>query len=254
MKVHRYKTRDGSPQTGWLQEGQIGLLEGDLFEGYQRKEPAIPLERVQILPPVLPGKIICVGRNYPEHAKEMNAEIPRIPILFLKPPSAIIGPGQSIELPLQSSQVEYEGELAVVIGKSARHTQADDARRIIFGYTIANDVTARDLQRADGQWTRAKGFDTFCPLGPWIDTDIDPYDVLLTTHVNGQMRQMSSTRDMIFPVFQLISFITSVMTLEAGDVILTGTPAGVGPVSAGDVVKVTIEGIGELVSPVIAGG
>ncbi len=253
MKVLRFMTREGGPLTGWLQDGQIGLLEGNLFEGYQRMDPMIPLERVQLLPPVLPGKIICVGRNYPEHAKEMSVEIPKIPILFLKPPSAVIGSGQPIEMPPQSTQVEYEGELAVVIGKSARHIQPDAARRIIFGYTIANDVTARDLQRSDGQWTRAKSFDTFCPLGPWIETDIDPYDVLLTTHLNGQLRQMTSTRDMVFPVFQLISFITSVMTLEAGDVILTGTPAGVGPVSAGDVVKVTIEGIGELISPVIAG-
>jgi 2-keto-4-pentenoate hydratase/2-oxohepta-3-ene-1,7-dioic acid hydratase in catechol pathway len=252
MKLLRFKTRDGRPQTGWLQDGRVGLVEGDLFGGYRRLEPGIALEQVQLLPPVTPGKIVCIGRNYPDHAKEMNAEVPRIPMLFLKPPSAVIGPGQPIEIPPQSAQVEYEGELAVVIGKTIRHAQPDAARAAIFGYTIGNDVTARDLQRSDGQWTRAKGFDTFCPLGPWIETELDPYDALLTTHLNGQLRQMTSTRDMVFPVYQLISFISSVMTLEPSDVVLTGTPAGVGVVSAGDVVKVTIEGIGELVSPVTA--
>jgi 2-keto-4-pentenoate hydratase/2-oxohepta-3-ene-1,7-dioic acid hydratase in catechol pathway len=158
----------------------------------------------------------------------------------------LIAQGETILLPAQSRQVEFEGELAVVIGKKATHILADQARQYILGYTIANDVTARDLQKADNQWTRAKGFDTFCPTGPWIDTSVDPFDLLISTHVNGILRQMSSTKDMIFPIFELVAYISSIMTLEAGDLILTGTPAGVGELKPGDHVTVTIEGIGEL--------
>jgi 2-keto-4-pentenoate hydratase/2-oxohepta-3-ene-1,7-dioic acid hydratase in catechol pathway len=179
--------------------------------------------------------------------------VPEIPLLFLKPISAVIGPGDNIVLPPQSKQVEHEGELAVVIGRTGRWIAAEEAREYIFGYTVADDVTARDLQRRDGQWTRGKGFDTFCPLGPWIETDLDPADVLVQTRVNGEMRQMASTREMMFSVEQLIAFISSVMTLEPGDVILTGTPAGIGPLKHGDVVEVTVEGIGSLSNPVVTG-
>jgi 2-keto-4-pentenoate hydratase/2-oxohepta-3-ene-1,7-dioic acid hydratase in catechol pathway len=193
-----------------------------------------------------------VGRNYAEHAREQNVEVPEIPLLFLKPPSAVIGPGESIILPPQSKQVEHEGELAVVIGRAGRWIQSEEALKYVLGYSVANDVTARDLQRRDGQWTRGKGFDTFCPLGPWIETELDPADVLVQTRVNGEMRQMASTREMMFPVEQLIAFISSVMTLQPGDVILTGTPAGIGPLQPGDVVEVSVEGVGSLSNPVAA--
>ncbi|OGN94228.1 MAG: 2-hydroxyhepta-2,4-diene-1,7-dioate isomerase, partial [Chloroflexi bacterium RBG_13_48_10] len=202
--------------------------------------------------PVLPGKIICVGRNYAEHVKETKAEIPTTPLLFLKPPSSVIGPTQTIFLPPQSQQVDHEAELAVVIGKRGRWIQPTDASDFIFGYTVGNDVTARDLQRRDGQWTRSKGFDTFCPLGPWIETEFDPTDTLITCHVNGELRQMASTRDMIFHVDQIIAFASSIMTLEPGDVIMTGTPAGISPLNPGDIVEVTIDGLGKLRNTVAA--
>lgn len=178
--------------------------------------------------------------------------MPESPLLFLKPPSSVIGPDAPILLPPQSERVEHEGELAVVIGKPGRWISPKHAHTHIFGYTLANDVTARDLQRKDGQWTRGKGFDTFCPLGPWIETEFDPSDALLTCHVNGDMRQMGSTRDMVFDVKQLIAFASTIMTLLPGDVILTGTPAGVGPLTPGDVVEVSIEGLGTLRNPVDA--
>jgi 2-keto-4-pentenoate hydratase/2-oxohepta-3-ene-1,7-dioic acid hydratase in catechol pathway len=231
-------------------EDRIGPLDGSPFESYRRQEATIPLSAVRLLAPVVPGKIICIGRNYVEHAREHDAEVPETPLLFLKPPSAVIGPGDKIILPPQSQQVEHEGELAVVIGRRGRWIPMDQALEHVWGYTIGNDVTARDLQRRDGQWTRGKGFDTFCPLGPWIDTDFDPADALLTCRVNAEIRQMATIRDMVFTIPQLITFISSVMTLEPGDVILTGTPAGVGPMAAGDVVTVEIEGLGELKNPV----
>jgi 2-keto-4-pentenoate hydratase/2-oxohepta-3-ene-1,7-dioic acid hydratase in catechol pathway len=193
-----------------------------------------------------------VGRNYAAHAREHDAEVPEVPILFLKPPSSLIGPEERIVLPPQSQQVEHEAELAVVIRRIGRWITADEAYQYVLGYTAANDVTARDLQRRDGQWTRAKGFDTFCPLGPWIETHFDPADALITCHVNGELRQMASTRDMVFRVRQLIAFASSVMTLEPGDVLLTGTPAGVGQLVDGDVVEVAVEGIGTLRNPVVA--
>jgi 2-keto-4-pentenoate hydratase/2-oxohepta-3-ene-1,7-dioic acid hydratase in catechol pathway len=208
------------------------------------------LDHIRLLPPVEPGKIICVGRNFAAHAAEHNAQVPDRPLLFLKPPSSIIGPGDELMLPPQSQNVEHEAELALVIGRSGRWIHPDKACDHILGYTAANDVTARDLQQLDGQWTRGKGFDTFCPIGPWIETDLDPADALITCYVSGQMRQMGSTRDMHFPVTNLVAFISSVMTLNAGDLILTGTPAGVGPLHDGDEVTVEVEGIGELTNPV----
>ncbi len=223
-----------------------------MFGGFRRLEANIPVEKVNLLPPVQPSKIICVGRNYVAHAQEHGAEVPEIPLLFLKPPSSLIGSHAAIQLPRQSQRVEHEAELAVVIGKSGRWITPETALEHVFGYTIANDVTARDLQRSDSQWTRGKGFDTFCPLGPWVDTEFDPTDVLITCHVNGEMRQMASTRDMVFGVRQLIAFTSSVMTLEPGDILLTGTPAGVGPLHPGDVVEVTIEHLGTLRNVVAA--
>jgi 2-keto-4-pentenoate hydratase/2-oxohepta-3-ene-1,7-dioic acid hydratase in catechol pathway len=212
----------------------------------------LDLESIRLLAPVTPGKIICVGRNYTAHAKEHDAEVPEIPLLFLKPATSLIGHRDHIVLPPQSTQVEHEAELAVIIGKRGRWIDAGEALDYVLGYTIANDVTARDLQRRDGQWTRSKGFDTFCPLGPWIETEYDPSDRVITCHVNGEMRQMASTRDMVFTVRQIIAFASSIMTLEPGDALLTGTPAGVGPLLPGDIVKVSIEGLGDLENGVVA--
>ena len=250
MKILRFQTSDLTPRFGWLFEDQVGQIDGDPFSAFRRLEPEFPVDKVHILPPVKPQKIICLGRNYEAHAKEHGVEMGEIPTLFLKPPSSIIGPGDSILLPPQSQQVQHEAELALIIGKRGRWIPPDDAFDHVFGYTIANDVTARDLQRNDVQWTRGKGFDTFCPLGPWVDTDFDPVDALITCHVDEEMRQMASTRDMFFTVPQLVVFISSVMTLEPGDVILTGTPSGVGDLVDGNTVRITIEGLGTLANPV----
>jgi len=250
MRFVRYQQENMAPRFGWLHEGNIGPLDGSPFEGYRRLDATIPMQSVSLLAPVTPQKIICVGRNYAEHAREQNADIPEIPLLFMKPPSSIIADKEAILLPPQSSQVDHEAELAVVIGQTCRWVSSEKALQAIFGYTIANDVTARDLQNKDGQWTRSKGFDTFCPIGPWIETDFDPADALITCRVNDEMRQMSSTREMIFTIPQLIAFISSIMTLVPGDIILTGTPAGIGELHSGDNVEINIEGIGVLRNPV----
>ena len=252
MKILRFTTPTLSPRYGWLDEDLIGEIDGDPFAAYRRLEPDIPIDTVRLLPPVQPGKIICVGRNYAAHAKEFDNEISPVPVIFLKPDTSLVGPGDAIRLPPQSSQVQHEAELALVIGKRGRWIQPGDALAHAFGYTIANDVTARDLQRADSTWTRGKGFDTFCPVGPWIDTEFDPADALITCHFGEELRQMASTRDMIFTIPQLIVFISSVMTLQPGDLILTGTPAGVGDLAPGLTVSITIEGLGTLTNPVEA--
>lgn len=250
MQLIRYRMGEDTPRFGWLHQNQVGMIEGDPFGNFRRLEATIPLENVRILAPIQPSKIICVGHNYVSHAKEHQVEVPEYPLIFLKPSTTIINPGDLIVLPPQSQQVEHEAELAVIIGKSARWIPPEEATSVIFGYTIANDVTARDLQKRDGQWTRSKGFDTFCPLGPWVETEFDPADSMITCYVNDDMRQMASTRDMVFSIRQLIAFITSIMTLLPGDIILTGTPAGVGPLFPGDIVKITIEGLGTLKNPV----
>jgi len=245
MRIVRFQIPDSKkPKYGWLLDDKVGEISGNIFGRYQRKEALTPLSDVKLLAPSEPTKIVCVGRNYVEHAKELGNEVPKVPLIFLKPPSSIISNGETILLPPQSAQVEHEAELVVVIGKRGRHVTAENAKKIILGYTVGNDVTARDLQKSDGQWTRAKGFDTFCSFGPWIDTDFDPSDAVVTCRVNGQMRQMASTRDMVFNVGVLIAFITSIMTLEPGDLIFTGTPAGVGELKDGDEVSVEIEGLG----------
>ena len=255
MRIVRYETQDGKkPKYGWLLDDKVGEIGGNIFGRYQRKEAETPLADVRLLAPSEPTKILCVGRNYVEHAKELGNEVPKIPLIFMKPPSSIIANGDTILLPPQSAQVEHEGELVVVIGKRGRHITTENARKHILGYTIGNDVTARDLQKSDGQWTRAKGFDTFCPFGPWIDTEFDPADSVVTCRVNGQMRQMASTRDMVFNVGVLISYISSVMTLEFGDLIFTGTPSGVGQLKDGDEVAVEIEGLGEIKNKVKSEG
>jgi 2-keto-4-pentenoate hydratase/2-oxohepta-3-ene-1,7-dioic acid hydratase in catechol pathway len=215
---------------------------------------AIPLSDVRLLTPVEPSKIVCIGRNYREHAKELNHTVPTEPLFFLKPPSSLIGPGDEIRRPnALSRRVDYEGELGVVIGRRCyRLQESDDVRLYILGYTCINDVTARDLQEKDGQWTRAKGFDTFCPVGPVVAEGLDPWKgVCVQSRVNGQLRQNGTTADFLFPLELLLRFISQVMTLEAGDVIATGTPAGVGPLQPGDTVEVTVEGVGRLTNPVV---
>lgn len=205
----------------------------------------LSLDDVELLAPCQPSKIVCVGLNYTEHARELKMQIPSEPILFLKPPSAVLSPGGQIIYPSSSRHVDYEGELGVVIGKLCRNVPADEAEKYILGYTCFNDVTARDLQKKDGQWTRAKSFDTFAPFGPWI-AKIDPSDAAIQTRVNGVVKQKSSTPDLIFSVPKLVEFISNVMTLLPGDVIATGTPPGVGPLQKGDIVEVEVEGIGVL--------
>ncbi len=222
------------------------------FEGGERAD--LPLSAVRLLSPVEPSKVVCIGRNYREHAKELNHPIPTEPLFFLKPPSSVIATGDHIRRPNTLSQrVDYEGELGVVIGKRCyRLRQGEDVRPYILGYTCVNDVTARDLQDKDGQWTRAKGFDTFCPVGPVVAENLDPWKgVNVQTRVNGQLRQNGTTTDFLFPLDTLIRFIAQVMTLEPGDIIATGTPVGVGPLQPGDSVEVTVEGIGTLKNPVV---
>lgn len=252
MRLVRYIEKNRKPRYGWVLEDKVGPIEGNPFEAFKRGEAKTALAKVSLLPPVMPSKIICVGRNYAAHAQEHDVEVPEVPLLFLKPPSSLNGPGGVIVLPPQSQKVEHEAELAVVIGKRSRWLDAESAKEAILGYTIANDITARDLQRRDGQWTRGKGFDTFCPIGPWVETEFDPADAVITCSVNGELRQMGSTRDMVFSVRQLVAYASSVMTLEPGDILLTGTPAGVGPLIDGDQLLTSIEGLGELRNPVQA--
>lgn len=215
----------------------------------------IPLRELALLTPVAPTKIVCVGRNYRDHAKELGNEVPSEPLLFFKPPSSLLAPGGTILLPKQSERVDFEGELAVVIGRRARGlSREEDLAPYIHGFSLANDVTARDLQKKDGQWTRAKGFDTFCPLGPVVDTGITlDGGLTIETHVNGVLRQHGSTEDFIFSLPILLEYITAAMTLEPGDLLLTGTPAGVGPLEAGDLVEVSVPGLGRLSNRVAAG-
>ncbi len=246
MRIIRYQIEDQPPCFGWEADGRVGPLSASPLGLYRRLELEYELSKVQLLPPILPGKIIAVGCNYPLHSDEQSEEVPEIPILFLKPLSAVIGPGEVIQLPPQSQHVEYGAELAVVIRKGGRWIRAQNALQHVLGYTIANDVTARDLQQRDQQWTRAKGFDTFCPMGPIIETELDIADLLITCRVNGEMRQMASTKEMVFSIPQLIAFVSSVMTLNAGDMIMTGTPTGGGELNDGDLLESEIEGIGIL--------
>ena len=227
----------------------LAQLRGDARSVYFKSRP---MSEVDLLPPVTPSKIICVGRNYRDHAKELGNEVPAEPLLFFKPISALLAPGSLVRMPRVSARVDFEGELALVMGRSASKVQPDeDWRSYVRGYTIANDVTARDLQKKDGQWTRAKGFDTFCPAGPFVSDEVDPEAGLtVETRVNGELRQHGSTADFIFPIPQLLCYITAAITLEPGDLLLTGTPAGVGPLAAGDTVEVAISGLGTLTNSV----
>jgi 2-keto-4-pentenoate hydratase/2-oxohepta-3-ene-1,7-dioic acid hydratase in catechol pathway len=227
--------------------------EGALDEVPSRRMDHLRLSEATLMAPAEPSKIICVGRNYREHAAELGNEVPTEPLIFLKPPSALLDPGLNIRRPTISERVDYEGELAVIIGRQCRNLPDDqDARPYILAYTCLNDVTARDLQNKDDQWTRAKGFDTFCPVGPVASNELDPWaGVEIETHLNGQVRQQGNTRDFIFQLDAIIRFISRVMTLFPGDLIATGTPAGVGPMQAGDVVEVKVEGVGTLSNPVV---
>jgi 2-keto-4-pentenoate hydratase/2-oxohepta-3-ene-1,7-dioic acid hydratase in catechol pathway len=257
VRIARFTT-GGDPAYGVV-EGDPGgevvaVVEGDpLYRPIQFTGERHKLSDVRLLAPVIPrSKVIGVGRNYAEHAAEMGGEAPEQPLLFLKPNTSVIGPGDPIVYPAQSTEVHYEGELAVVIGRICRDVPAERAPEVIFGYTVGNDVTARDLQRSDNQWARAKGFDSFCPLGPWLVTDLDVTDLAVTTTLNGELKQAGRTAQMVHSIPTLISYITAAMTLLPGDVILTGTPAGVGPMRPGDGVAVTVEGIGTLTNQVVA--
>jgi 2-keto-4-pentenoate hydratase/2-oxohepta-3-ene-1,7-dioic acid hydratase in catechol pathway len=246
MRIARVARPDG-PAFVEVVDDHVVLLDGHPFAGARRTDQVALLSSVRLLAPVIPTKILCVGRNYADHAKEMGGEVPSEPLIFSKPATAVIGPGDEIVLPSLSQDVQHEAELAVVIGRLTRNVAVEQALGAVLGFTCANDVTARDLQASDGQWTRAKGFDTFCPLGPWIATDVEPADGLaVRCEVNGEVRQEGSTADLVFDIAQLVAYCAAFTTLLPGDILLTGTPAGVGPLHDGDTVTVSIAGIGEL--------
>ena len=262
MRIARFTTGE-DPQfgvvTGEVDEHGIPdedcvvvALNGDpLYVGLHLSSKEYPLAEVRLLSPVLPrSKVIGIGRNYAAHAAEMGGEAPAEPLLFMKPNTSVIGPGDPIFYPRQTRDLHYEGELAVVIGRICRDVPAEKVADVVWGYTVGNDVTARDLQRSDVQFTRAKGFDSFCPLGPWVETELDVSDVRVQTHLNGDLKQDGTTRDMVHDVPSLVAYVSSVMTLLPGDVILTGTPEGVGPMEVGDEVEVSIAGIGNLTNQV----
>ena len=243
---------DDDLRYGVLHGDAIALLSSHPFGAFEPDGRVVRVDDVRLLAPVLPSKVVAVGRNYVEHVREMGGDRPPAePMIFLKPSTSVIGPGEPICLPWQSEQVEHEAELAVVIGRLCSDVPVDRAGDVVLGYTCANDVTARDLQRVDGQWGRAKGFDSFCPLGPWIETDVDLDEAVVECHVNGSLRQHGSTADMVHSVPELVAWVSSVMTLLPGDVILTGTPAGVSAIAAGDQVSVTVDVIGTLTNPVV---
>jgi 2-keto-4-pentenoate hydratase/2-oxohepta-3-ene-1,7-dioic acid hydratase in catechol pathway len=246
MRIVRVQRPDG-PSYGVVEGDLVRLIEAHPFAEFTFSDLVAPLEQVRLLAPVIPTKILCVGRNYAAHAAELGNDVPAEPLIFLKPATAVIGPGDAIQLPALSEEVHYEAELAVVVGRVTRKVAVEDALASVLGYTCANDVTARDLQRGDGQWARAKGFDTFCPLGPWIETEADPgAGLAVRCRVNDELRQEGTTRDLVFDVATLIAYCAAFTTLLPGDVLLTGTPAGVGPLRAGDRVAVDVEGVGTL--------
>ena len=264
MRIARFTTGE-EPQYGVVtgdvdelgipaDDAKIVALAGDpLYVGVQLTDTEVSLADVRLLAPVIPrSKVVGIGKNYAAHAAEMGGDVPAEPLMFLKPNTSVVGPGDPVFYPRQSSEVHYEGELAVVISRICKDVPLERVADVIYGYTCANDVTARDLQRADGQWARAKGFDTFCPLGTWIETELDTSDLKVTTHLNGDLVQDGTTKDMVFDVPTLVAYVSSVMTLLPGDVILTGTPEGVGPMNVGDEVEVTVAGIGSLTSKVVS--
>ena len=245
MKLVRFQIQ-GRSAWGVLSNNEVRELEGDFFGPLDVVKASHAIDGVKLLAPCSPTKIIAVGLNYRDHALELGFPLPENPIIFLKPPTSIIGPGDKIVVPTMSRRVDYEAELGVVIKDRAQDVSVEKASGHILGYTCANDVTARDLQKLDGQWTRAKSFDTFCPVGPWIETDLDPRDLLVEAYLNGERKQSSRTSQFIFTIDHVVSFISQIMTLNPGDLIITGTPAGIGPMKPGDEIEVRIEGIGSL--------
>jgi 2-keto-4-pentenoate hydratase/2-oxohepta-3-ene-1,7-dioic acid hydratase in catechol pathway len=251
MKIIRYRKGD-MVKWGVMEGDLIREMDGDPFGHFHLTLKATSLQEVKLLSPCLPSKIVALGLNYRDHAEEMKVPLPKQPLLFLKPSTSVIGPGEAIVYPEMSKRVDYEAELAVVIQKAAKAVPEERASDYILGYSCFNDVTARDLQPKDGQWTTAKGFDTFSPIGPWIVTDIDPHHLEISSFLNGERRQHSNTQNLIFGPYQLVSFISHIMTLLPGDVIATGTPSGIGPMVIGDKIDIVIEGIGTLSNPVVA--
>lgn len=251
MKIVRYQ--DG-PATKWgaIEEGNVREMEGNPYGPFHLTSEVKRMEEVRLLAPCLPSKIVAIGLNYRDHAEEVKLEIPKEPILFIKPSTSVIGPGEAIVFPKMSRRVDYEGELAIVIKQAAKSVSEDRAGDYILGYTCLNDVTARDLQPKNGQWTLSKGFDTFSPIGPWIVTDLDPSQLEISTLLNGERRQHSNTKNLIFGCNALVSYISHAMTLLPGDVIATGTSSGIGKMAVGDKVDVVIEGIGTLSNTIVA--
>ncbi len=253
MKIVRFAV-DGTAEYGLLKDNSIQAIEGKPFGELNLTDCYYPRHKVKLLPPCEPTKIIAMGLNYHSHARELDMPLPNSPLTFLKPSSAVIGPGDNIVYPSASHRVDYEGELAVVIKKAAWRVKTEDALDYVFGYACFNDVTARDLQNSDAQWTRAKGFDTFAAIGPWIETELDPCDVPIETYLNGKLKQKGSTSDLIYSIQEIINFISNVMSLLPGDIIATGTPSGVGPMYPGDTVEVRIPQVGTLRNFVVANG
>lgn len=252
MRIVRYQGTDG-PAWGVLgDDDRVRATTGTLFDNLAPGDDVGGLSDLELLAPATPSKVICVGRNYREHAAEFNNPVPEEPLLFMKPPSAIIGPGAEIHYPALSKRVDPEAELVLVIGREAHRVAADQAMKVIGGYTCGNDVTARDIQKSDGQWTRGKGFDTFCPIGPWIETDLDPSDLRVTCTVDDETRQDGRTSELIFPIPYLIEHISRFTRLLPGDLIMTGTPEGVAPMEIGSTVTVEVEGIGALTNRLVA--
>ena len=245
MKLCRVR-RGGAEAYAVVEGDRVELLSGEPFGEIVRTGESWPLSEVELLSPAAPSKVVCVGKNYLDHAKEFNSELPAEPLIFLKPSTAVIGPEGTVEYPSFGTRVDFEGELGLVIGKKCKGVRAEDWRSVVLGFTCVNDVTERDIQFKDGQWTRGKGFDTFCPIGPWIETELDPSDLRIQTRLNGEVKQDSRTSKLIFSLGRIVEHITAFTTLLPGDVIATGTPEGVGPMKRGDTVEVEIEGIGVL--------
>jgi 2-keto-4-pentenoate hydratase/2-oxohepta-3-ene-1,7-dioic acid hydratase in catechol pathway len=252
MQVVRLRY-EGDCRYGLADDSTVTLISDEPFAAWE-PEGVIPLCEAHLLAPVSPTKVVCVGLNYKNHIAEMGHETPAEPVIFVKPSTSVIGPLEPIIIPPNAGRVDFEGELGVVIGRRTHRATTIQAAANVLGLCCGNDVTARDLQKIDGQWTRAKGFDTFCPIGPWVATDVDPGDLLLETYVNGKKRQSARTSDMLFSAYELVSFVSNVMTLVPGDVVLTGTPGGIGPLRVGDVVEVRIEDVGTLRNPVAGSG
>jgi 2-keto-4-pentenoate hydratase/2-oxohepta-3-ene-1,7-dioic acid hydratase in catechol pathway len=251
VKIARFATPGEDPRYGIVDERELIVLAGDpMYSGYETTGERVSLRQAKLLAPVIPrSKVVGVGLNYQDHADELGQSAPEAPILFLKPNTTVIGFGDSIQLPPDVGRVDFEGELAIVIGSIAKRVKAEDYQDVVFGYTVANDVTARDVQNADGQWTRAKGYDTFLPLGPYIENEFDWTDATIETRVDGEVMQRESTMQMIHKIPELIEYVTEVFTLLPGDVILTGTPSGIGPFTSGQTVEVAISGLGSLINP-----